>query len=192
MTFAQLEQAQFGSQPRGEEALVAAARAMDQRAWDAIYTAHYAPVYRYCAYRISDHAAAEDLAAEVFCEAVKGIGRFNYRGITIRAWLYRIAHNLTVDERRRRMRTQTVTLEDSPAMDVPTGDFVGELADRGAIRLAMRSLTDDQQQCIVLRFLEGLSLSETAAVMNRPAGAVKALQHRAVLRLRTLLGEEGS
>ncbi len=152
-----------------------------------IYTAHYAPIFRYCAYRTADATTAEDLAAEVFLEAVRGIGRYQSRGTPFRAWLYRIAHNLTADEHRRRAREGAAALAGDAA---GPPDFAAAVAQRRDIQVALAKLTTDQQQVIILRFLEGLSLNETAAVLGRPAGAIKSLQHRAVGRLRTLLEGE--
>ena len=176
-----------------EEELVARARAMEAAAWDQLYAAHYAAVYRYCAFRIVVPEAAEDLAAEVFLEAVRGIGRYQYRGTTIRAWLYRIAHNLTADERRRRLRRGLMeTAPSAGAPDPAEADFAPALAARRDLQVALAKLTEDQQQVVVLRFLEGLSMAEVACIMKRPAGAIKSLQHRAVLRLRALMeGEVG-
>lgn len=170
-----------------EHNLVARARGMEAEAWDEIYTAHYAPIFRYCAYRTADATTAEDLAAEVFLEAVRGIGRYQSRGTPFRAWLYRIAHNLTADEHRRRAREGAAALAGDAA---GPPDFAAAVAQRRDIQVALAKLTTDQQQVIILRFLEGLSLNETAAVLGRPAGAIKSLQHRAVGRLRTLLEGE--
>jgi RNA polymerase sigma-70 factor (ECF subfamily) len=137
---------------------------------------------------VHEHEAAEDLAAEVFLEAVRGIRRYRYRGTPLRAWLYRIAHNLTADEQRRRIRQGTVPEGAAPERGVP--DFADGVAERGALLQALRQLTNDQQQVVILRFIEGLSLAETASVMRRPQGAVKSLQHRAMQRLRALLEGE--
>jgi len=84
-----------------ERSLVERARDMDPTAWDELYTLHYSAIQRYAMFRLSDAVAADDVAAEVFLEAVRGIGEYRYRGIAFRAWLYRIAHNLTADLRRR-------------------------------------------------------------------------------------------
>ena len=174
-----------------EADLIARARTMEAGAWDELYTAHYAAVFRYCAFRIPAPDAAEDVAAEVFLEAVRGIGRYQYRGTPIRAWLYRIAHNLTADERRRLARRGSVEIA-GDASEPAEGDFAPGLAARRDLQVALAKLTEDQQQVVILRFLEGLSLAEAATVMKRPAGAIKSLQHRAVLRLRAIMeGEVG-
>jgi RNA polymerase sigma-70 factor (ECF subfamily) len=173
-----------------EPALIERARAMEPAAWDELYSLHYPAIFRYCAYRIAEPEAAEDIAADVFVEAVRGIGRFRYRGRPFRAWLYRIAHNLTVDEHKRRARAGGARVE-FEAVNEPCGpDFASGVLDRRALQVALATLTEDQQQVVILRFLEGLSLKEVADVMRRPVGAVKALQFRAVSRLRAELGGE--
>lgn len=176
-----------------EGALVDRARAMDAAAWDEIYATHYSAIYRYISFRINGHEASEDLAAEVFLEAVRGIGRYRYRGTSFRAWLYRIAHNVTVDERKRLARRGVVEAPPLALSAEPASpDFAPLLHDRRDLAAALRCLTDDQQQVVILRFIEGLALAEVATVMGRPAGAVKALQHRAMVRMRTVLtGEVG-
>ena len=174
-----------------EAALISRARGMEAAAWDQLYTAHYSAIYRYVAFRVFEPEAAEDLAAEVFLEAVRGIGRYHYRGTPFRAWLYRLAHNLTADERRRRLRRgllEAPVPERESASAAP--DFAAAADLRRDLRAALVQLTEDQQQVIILRFLEDLSLAEVGAVMKRPTGAIKSLQHRAVLRLRALIDGE--
>ncbi|MGD9933003.1 MAG: RNA polymerase sigma factor [Dehalococcoidia bacterium] len=188
MTLATVEQTYAGRLPAGEASLIERARRMEGNAWDELYTLHYPAIHRYCAYRVSQPDAAEDLAADVFLQAVRGIGQYRYRGLPFRAWLYRIAHNVTADERKRLARNGGVASSVVPELADP--DFAPGVVDRRAIATALCELTDDQQQVIILRFLEGLSLQETAAVMRRRAGAIKALQFRAVSRLRDILQTE--
>ena len=175
-----------------EAALLERARRMDADAWDDLYSTHYAAIFRYCSLRISDPETAEDLAADVFLEAVKGIERYRYRGTPFRAWLYRIAHNLTADERRARIRRGAVDAAPTAAEEPRERDFAPAVQSRQDFETALARLTGDQQQVVILRFIEGLSLAETAVAMERPAGAIKALQFRATRRLRALLeGEVG-
>ena len=174
-----------------EAALIERAREMDASAWDELYSTHYGAIYRYISFRISGHEASEDLAAEVFLVAVRGIARYRYRGTSFRAWLYRIAHNVTVDERKRLARRGALEAPPLETPAEPSGpDFAPGLLARRDLDAALARLTDDQQQVVILRFLEGLALAEVATVMGRPAGAIKALQHRAMLRMRGLLTGE--
>lgn len=173
-----------------ERSLVDRARDMDAAAWDELYTLHYGAIQRYASFRVGDPSVADDIAAEVFLEAVRGIAKYRYRGIAFRAWLYRIAHNLTADFRRRSaVRADRETCDDVALALVPDEDFVPGLERSRDLRQAVAQLTEEQQQVVILRFFEGLSLQETAEATGRNSGAIKSLQHRALQRLRSILGE---
>jgi RNA polymerase sigma-70 factor (ECF subfamily) len=183
-----LQAASAGAIPASrEQSLVERARDMDPEAWDEIFCAHHEAIHRYIALRLDDATAAEDLAADVFVEAVKSIGRYRYRGIAFRAWLYRIAHNITADHRRRLARRPAVPIPEAGHASCAVADFAGGLASRDEVRMAIEQLTDEQQQVVVLRFFEGLSVGEAAEAMGRREGAIKALQHRALKRLKVLM-----
>ena len=171
-----------------ERSLVDRARDMDAAAWDELYALHYPAIQRYAMFRLADATAADDIAAEVFLEAVRGIGRYRYRGIAFRAWLYRIAHNLTADFRRRlATRTDRETCDPEALARLQDEDFVIGLERQRDLQVAVAQLTDDQQQVVILRFFEGLSLAEVAEATGRNSGAIKSLQHRALERLRSIL-----
>ncbi len=168
--------------------LVAEAQAFSQDAWAHIYDSYYPKIFQYCYIRIGNRVASEDLASEVFLQALRGIGRYQYRGIPFQAWFYRIARNLTADYLSHNARQATVSLleeADSPALQAP--DEGDQVALRHDVHIAILQLTDDQQQVITLRFFQGLSHEEVAAVMGRRAGAVRVLQHRALSALRQLM-----
>lgn len=173
-----------------ERSLVERARDMDPIAWDELYTLHFGAIQRYAMFRVADSAAAEDIAAEVFLEAVRGITKYRYRGIAFRAWLYRIAHNLTADFRRRLATRSDCETRDPAALEAVSAEDFSIGCDRQYdLRAAVDLLTDDQQQVVILRFFEGLSLAETAEATGRNSGAIKSLQHRALERLRAILRE---
>jgi len=173
-----------------ERSLVDRARDMDPAAWDELYTLHFGAIQRYALFRVGDPSAAEDIAAEVFLEAVRGIGKYRYRGVAFRAWLYRIAHNLTADFRRRLATRSDRESNDEGALAlVLSEDFAPGFERSRDLRLAVAQLTGEQQQVVILRFFEGLSLKETAEATGRNSGAIKSLQHRALERLRAILGE---
>ena len=168
--------------------LVAEAQTFSQETWAHIYDSFYPKIFQYCYIRTGSRAASDDLASEVFLQALRGIGRYQYRGLPFQAWFYRIARNLTADYLSRHARQATVSLleeADSPALLTP--DEGDQVALRHDVHIAIRQLTDDQQQVITLRFFQGLSHEEVAAVMGRRAGAVRVLQHRALSALRQLM-----
>jgi len=185
---------QDGDRPRGDDAaeaeLVARLQALDEAAWEEAYQRHAGQVYRYIYFRLGDQHVAEDLAADVFVKALAGIKTYSWRGTPLLAWLYRIAHNVTADYRSSAARRAAHSAGDLGG-DLPERtDVLGELVARRDMLAAIRRLTDDQQQVILLRFYQGLSNAEVAAIIGKPEGAVKALQSRALKSLRRFLTEE--
>lgn len=175
-----------------EAQLIARARASDRAAWDEIFQRHYRRVFVFVYCRVGDAAAAEDLAAEVFLEAWRGIQGFNYRGVPLLSWLYRIAHNLLADFLSRRNRTPTQPLKEDSRQAAQAPDEAERVAVWQSIAAAFRRLTREQQQVLVNRFMEGLSIAETAALMGKNENAVKALEFRALKSVRRILGREGA
>jgi RNA polymerase sigma-70 factor (ECF subfamily) len=165
---------------------------LDTHALAEIYDTLSPALYRY-AYRLLGEArSAEDVVAESFQRlllALRGDGGPRHN---LKAYLYRVAHNLVVDRyRRREARGEALNLEalDLPADDDPAQEAAREIA-RQQARAALWRLTADQRQVIVLKYYEGLSNEEVAGVLNKPVGAVKSLQHRALDSLRRMLAAE--
>ncbi|MCK9894253.1 sigma-70 family RNA polymerase sigma factor [Frankia sp. AgB32] len=186
---------------RERAALVARARAGDTHAFGLLYD-HYAElVFRYALYRLNgDPAAAEDIVSETFLRAFRMIGQFRWQGRDIGAWFITIARNLVVDQARsarRRMEIPTADLRDAAegttagAVPGPEESILAGLTHRELLD-AVRRLRPDQQECVSLRFLEGMSVRETAHAMGRNEGAVRALQLRAVRALARTLAQAGS
>lgn len=150
----------------------------------ALYDRYAPELYRYIYQRLGAKAIAEDLTAEVFVR-VLGMTR---APDDWRAYLYRIAHNLVVDYFRKHPR---VLEEPHEFLVDDHNDPVerAELAEeQRRLRKAIARLTPDQQQVVVLKFVQEMSNAEVARIMNKPEGAVKALQHRALENLREWLG----
>lgn len=156
-----------------------ALRRGDAAAWTRLFEAEYDALYRFLAVQVRDSAVAEDLAGQVFLEAIEGIGRYREQGRPIRAWLFAIARNRATDwQRRKRREEQLVDRSGRAAHDNP---HVTDLLD------ALHQLPPAQAQVIHLRFVEGYALDEVAAALQRSIGAVKQLQLRGVRQLRALL-----
>lgn len=170
--------------------LIRLAQAADPQALTTIYE-HYSPaIYRYIYYRVGDVELARDLHADVFLRMIEGISRYEDRGWSISSWLYRIAHDRTIDTLRRRDRFAQLPLEAwSEYYDGPDGDLESS-SRRTAVRRAMARLNDCQRRVLLLRFVYDLSIQETARQMGRSEGSIKALQHRAQQNLTQLLQEE--
>jgi RNA polymerase sigma-70 factor (ECF subfamily) len=179
--------------------LVHAAQAGDTTAFGRLYDRYVDVVYRYVLFRLGDRDLAEDVTSETFLRALRRITSVSYQGRDVGAWFVTIARNIVLDHvKSSRTRLEVVTDEVAESAPAPFGTArpVGDGGpEQQAINRAtndelfrcVASLGDDQRECIVLRFLQGLSVAETAAIMGRNEGAVKALQHRAVRRLAQLM-----
>jgi len=138
----------------------------------------------------------DDVTSEVFLAAFTAIARFTGDGAAFRAWLFTIAPHKGVDTHRRRAsQVRTFDPLDPDAADadqVWSGGRAHRSAEEEALERAgtaevhrrLPDLTEDQRAVILLRVVADLSLAETAAVVGKPVNAVKALQHRALARLR--------
>jgi RNA polymerase sigma-70 factor (ECF subfamily) len=174
-------------------ALVTLAQQGDGEAFAAIYEQYVDVVYRYVFYRVGSHHVAEDLTSETFVRALRRLDSYTWTGRDIAAWFVTIARNLVVDHvksSRYRLEVTTGDMLDGDERAPSTEAEVLERLRDERLLGAMRDLKPDQQECLSLRFLQGLSLAETAEVMGRSAGAVKQLQLRAVRSLHRALGGE--
>jgi len=165
-------------------------RALDPSALAQIYDMYSTKIYRYIYHRVGDPDVAEDLTALTFTKMLEAIHSGRDWHTSFSGWLYRIAHNVVVDYFRKKGRAQYVTLDTGLPLRAEDMDPFQEAAktlQREALRRAIDQLTPDQATVIVMRFLEGYSIAEVAKVMGKTEGAVKALQFRAVERLRHLM-----
>ncbi|OKI39404.1 RNA polymerase subunit sigma-70 [Saccharothrix sp. CB00851] len=170
--------------------LVRAAQGGDTDAFGALYDRYVDVVYRYVLFRVSDRTLAEDVTSETFLRALRSIGSISYQGRDVGAWFVTIARNIVFDHvKSSRYRLEVTTAELADNREVTDGPEQEVLTDATNAELlrCVAQLGDDQRECITLRFIQGLSVAETAARMGRNEGAIKALQHRAVRRLAQLL-----
>ncbi len=175
----------------GERLLVDAARAGEEQALSELYTLYFPRVYRYILARTGNPYDAEDLAEEVFMRMLEAIDRFQWREAPFSAWLFRIAHNAVISHRRKDgARGRASPLLDGLALDSQGPDELVE--NRLALSEVMRAaekLPEAQRQVIALRFAAGLSVAETARAMGKGEGNVKVIQHKAIARLREMMGQ---
>ncbi|WP_374111962.1 sigma-70 family RNA polymerase sigma factor [Pseudonocardia sp. TRM90224] len=176
----------------GAWALVKAAQTGNMSAFGDLFDRYYDVVFRYVLFRMGDRTLAEDITQETFVRALRRITSVSYQGRDIGAWFVTIARNLIFDHvkssRYRLEQTTSEIVELSPSTNGPEQQVLDGATNDELLR-CVRKLNPDQQECIQLRFLQGLSVAETAQIMDRNEGAVKALQHRAVRRLAQLLPE---
>ena len=171
--------------------VIARAKGGDRGAFAELYDRHVDSVYRYLLYRVREPSDAEDLASEVFTRAFANIHRYRWQGKSFLAWLYTIARNAVTDRRRRERPTVEIDNAYGLAEDGPTAHdraVHGEAVD--ALRGAVRHLTTEQQEVLVLRFVENRSSREVAKILGKNEGAIRALQFRALGRLRKLMRDE--
>jgi RNA polymerase sigma-70 factor (ECF subfamily) len=167
------------------------ARSGDRAAFADLYDAHVDSVYRYLLYRVREPSDAEDLCSEVFTRAFANIHRYRWQGKSFLAWLYTIARNAVTDRRRRERPTVEIDNAFGLAEEGPTAHeraVHGEAVN--ALRGAVRHLTSEQQEVLVLRFVENRSSREVAKMLGKNEGAIRALQFRALGRLRKLMRED--
>jgi RNA polymerase sigma-70 factor (TIGR02952 family) len=173
-------------------ALVHRAQAGDADAFGQLYDHYVTMVHRYVYHRVGDRATAEDVTSETFVRALRRIDSLSFQGRDVGAWLVTIARNIVLDHvksSRYRLEVTTADMRDADQVtDGPEDAVVAHLTNRELLA-CVQQLGSEQQECIVLRFIHGLSVSETAQIMGKKDGAIKALQHRAVRRLAGLLPE---
>ncbi|MBX6765789.1 MAG: sigma-70 family RNA polymerase sigma factor [Actinomadura rubrobrunea] len=175
------------------KALVLRARDGDIDAFGTLYDHYVGLVYRYVYYRVGTHSLAEDLTSETFLRAMRRMADFTWQGKDFGAWLVTIARNLVADHfKSGRYRLEVCTaelLEPEFPQEGPERTVLDSMTNRALLE-AVRRLGSEQQECVVLRFLHGLSVAETALVMGKNTGAIKALQHRAMRSLARMLPDD--
>jgi len=173
-----------------ERSLLERARQYDPQALEEIYDRYFDRLYRYAYRYLGEARAAEDLAAEVFLKLLEAIKNSRAPHTHLQAWLYRVAHNLLMDQFRRQKVEPPLPLELEeerlPGLSDPS-IAVEEAITRQQLWEAVTKLTEDQRQVILLKFGEGLSNAEVGRILGKPEGAVKSLQHRALRALHRLL-----
>ena len=179
------------AQAQSDRELVDLARAGNEQALSELYLLYFPRVYRYILARTGNQYDAEDLAEEVFMKVLEAIERFEWREAPFSAWLFRIAHNAVISKRRKETsRGRSTQLEDIYASDAdgPEDLVESRLAVR-EVMVAAEQLPDAQRQVIALRFGAGLTVAETAKAMGKGDGNVKVIQHKAIAKLREMMGQ---
>ena len=153
-----------------------------------LYEEYFDKIAHYIYVRIGDRNEAEDLAGNVFLKALESLKSYKERGIPMQAWLFKIAHNASVDHLRKRGRVTSVPIEKVTIMAREDPAAVAETnLEMEKVREAMQKLTPDQREVVQLRFFGGLSSKDVGAILRKSDGAVREMQRAAVEKLRTLL-----
>jgi RNA polymerase sigma-70 factor (ECF subfamily) len=173
-------------------ALVELARKGDSEAFGLLYDHYQGSVYRFLFYRTRSSTLAEDLTSETFFRALRNMQNFRWQGKDFGAWLMTIARNLATDHfkagrTRLEMATEDMGIHDD-STEGPETAVLASLTNELLLK-ALTELPAEQKDCLIMRFLQGMSIAETAAVLGRSEGAVKQLQLRGVRNLAKLMPE---
>ncbi len=169
--------------------LLQRARQRDSAALAAIYDTYAAKIYAYIYRHVGDPHRAEDLTSRVFIKMLEALDRDKFARDALQSWLYRIAHNVIVDDIRHRQRRPTSSLHEGLAEPPEThpDHIVAKQIENARLRAAIAELTTDQRDVILLRFGEGMTAPQVAHVLGKTEEAVRALQRRGLTNLRKLL-----
>jgi RNA polymerase sigma-70 factor (ECF subfamily) len=175
-----------------EENLVKRAADGETEAFGILYSQHLDAIYRYIYFRVGIIEESEDLTETVFLKAWEALPGYRSFGFPFSSWLYKIAHNIVVDFHRKQKHNHStldetelkITLNEDPSS---TLSQVISKEEMKQLAVAVSRLPEDQQQIIVLRFIEGLSHKEISQIIKKGEGACRMLQHRALMSLNKLI-----
>ncbi len=174
-------------------ALVDLAKEGDAEAFGQLYDHYVSGVFRFVYYRVGSQQLAEDLTSETFVRGLRAIQRFNWQGKDFGAWLTTIARNLVADHfksSRARLEIVAETIPEGKVTVASPEQEVLALISNEMLFEAVNSLPNEQRDCILMRFIQGMSIAQTAAALGRSEGAIKQLQLRAVRSLAKTMPED--
>ena len=173
-----------------EQSALDGLRTLDAQAIGAIYDQYFNEVYRYVRYRVGNDIVAEDIASDVFVRLLEAVKKKQGPQSSLKGWLIATASNAVNDHLRRQYRRPTEVLtETMPDQGISIHAEVDQRERNRVVQTAYAQLTSEQQHVLALRFGQGYSLEETAAVMKKKVNAIKALQFRALAALQRQVGE---
>jgi len=171
------------------EKIVEAAKQGDAKAFESIYQLFSDSIYRYLYYMVGEKETAYDLTSQTFLKAYENIKSYRFKGYSFSAWLYKIAHNVAVDNfRSLRARPQEVSSDKTQeVVKVAEQSFEEMVIDRMAIESALSKLTEKQRQVMILKYIEQLNNPRIAEILGKTTSAVKALERRALNELKDII-----
>lgn len=156
-----------------------------------LYEEYYDKIARYVYVHIDNKEEAEDIAGEVFLRALKSLKSYREQGVPMQGWLFRIAHNLTIDYLRKMDKRRTVPVD---SVVLSGNDNPADTAERNIefarVTEAMKQLTTEQREVINLRFFGELTSKEVGSVLGKSDGAVREMQRAAIEKVRGIMGVE--
>src|SRR5579863_8773708 len=165
--------------------LVARGQQGDRDALEELYLLHFDRIYSYLHVSVGNRHDAEDLTTQTFLRMLESIGRFRWQSAPFSAWLFRIAHNLAMDHFRARRRWQPEEeVPEPPGSEEPSAEVEAmQTIGRESMLKLIDRLSPEQQQVLTLKFVFNLPNAEVAAILDKTEGAIKSLQHRALVSL---------
>lgn len=175
-----------------EPKIVTRASKGEPEAFGVLYD-HYQPqIYRFIILKVSRRQEAEDLTHQVFVAAWKNMPNYEDQGYPFSSWLYQIARNQVIDHYR--LKKPDVNLEEDQVQELTGTDDAESQAEESLamskVQRAIKELSGEYQDVVIMRFIEELSVREVAQALGKSEGAIKVMQHRAIKELKEALGEE--
>jgi RNA polymerase sigma-70 factor (ECF subfamily) len=177
------------SEAKRVRALVDRAQQGDREALEELYLIHFDRIYSYLHVSVGNRHDAEDLTTQTFLKMLESIGKFRWQSAPFSAWLFRIAHNLAMDHFRANRRWQPEEEPPEPDPDESTSAEAGALESIGRKSMLelIEELSPEQQQVLTLKFVFNFANAEAATILGKTEGAIKSLQHRALVSLQKQL-----
>jgi RNA polymerase sigma-70 factor (ECF subfamily) len=172
--------------------LVERAQQGDRAALEELYLIHFDRIYSYLHVSVGNRHDAEDLTTQTFLRMLEAIGKFRWQSAPFSAWLFRIAHNLAMDHFRARRRWQPeeevpeVPGEEEPSAELQAMQSIG----RQSMLELIEDLSPEQQQVLTLKFVFNFQNVDVATILGKTEGAIKSLQHRALVSLQKQIGQQ--
>jgi RNA polymerase sigma-70 factor, ECF subfamily len=172
--------------------LVARGQQGDRDALEELYLIHFDRIYSYLHVSVGNRHDAEDLTTQTFLKMLEKIGTFKWQSAPFSAWLFRIAHNLAMDHFRSRRRWQPEEeVPEPPGEEEPSAELVAmKTIGRESMLKLIERLSPEQQQVLTLKFVFNLPNAEVAAILDKTEGAIKSLQHRALVSLQKQIQQQ--
>jgi RNA polymerase sigma factor, sigma-70 family len=173
----------------GELRIIEEAKQGNTGSFGLLYEHYISPIYRFIYMKVNGREEAEDLTHEVFLSAWQNLYRYKSQGFPFSSWLYQIARNRVIDHYRVRKNHTNIETVDAEFVSISSGleeRLDGDL-NLQKIKGALKALSPDQQDVLIMKFVEDLSHTEIAAALKKSEGAVRLIQHRAIKALKRIV-----
>src|SRR5438105_4660769 len=182
-----------GEPTRQLRRLVERAQQGERSALEELYLLHFDRIYSYLHMSLGNRHDAEDLTTQTFLKMLESIGRFKWQSAPFSAWLFRIAHNLAMDHFRasRRWQPEEEVPEPAPPEESSAEEEAMQAIGRQSMLELIEDLSSEQQQVLALKFVFNFSNGEAATILGKTEGAIKSLQHRALVSLQKQIAPAG-